>query len=109
MKKLMTRSLQSDAGHSHGAGTPSSSPSNAVLAIEPDIDPDGSVTLPLVQVQGRYETVPVWEDEEDVLEEEEKEKWERWDEASCWGVDGVINTPNTSGRREMWLGHIWIL
>lgn len=78
---------QSDGGHSRGAGA-ASSPSNAVLdlAIESDIDPDASVTFSLVQVQGRYETVPVWEDEEDVFEEEEeKEKRERWDERLVLG------------------------
>jgi len=78
---------QSDGGHSRVAGA-ASSPSNAVLdlAIEPDIDPDASVTFSLVQVQGRYETVPVWEEEEDVFEEEEeKEKRERWDERLVLG------------------------
>ena len=77
---------QSDGGHSRGAT--SSSPSNAVLdlAIEPDIDPDAPITFSLVQVQGRFETVPVWEEEEDVFEEEEeKEKRERWDERLVLG------------------------
>jgi len=75
---------QSDGGHSRGAVTPS----NAILdlPVEPDIDPDASITFSLVQVQGRYETVPVWEDEEDVFEEEEeKEKRERWDERLVLG------------------------
>lgn len=78
---------QSDGGHSRGAGT-SSSPLNPALdlAVEPDIDPDASITFSLVQVQGRYESVPVWEDEEDVFEEEEeKEKRERWDERLVLG------------------------
>lgn len=78
---------QSDGGHSRGAGT-SSSPSNAVLdlPVELDIDPDASITFSLVQVQGRYESVPVWEDEEDVFEEEEeKEKRERWDDRLVLG------------------------
>jgi len=65
----MTCSLQSDGGHSRRAGT-SLIKCILELPIEPDIDHDGSVTFPLVQAQGRYETILVWKDEEDVLEEE---------------------------------------
>ncbi|KIM44135.1 hypothetical protein M413DRAFT_17932 [Hebeloma cylindrosporum] len=82
-----TYDAQSDGGHSRGAGT-SSSPSNAALdlPVEPDVDPDASITFSLVQVQGRYETVPVWEDEEDVFDEEEqKEKRERWEDRLVLG------------------------
>jgi hypothetical protein len=47
------------------------------------LEPDGAFTYSLVQVNGRYQQVPVWEEEEDVFqvqEEEEKETRERWDE-----------------------------
>ena len=48
---------------------PASSNGVLELPIEPDIDLDGSLTSPLVQAQRRYETTPVWKDE-DVFEEE---------------------------------------
>ncbi|KAF9467620.1 hypothetical protein BDZ94DRAFT_1248563 [Collybia nuda] len=84
---------QSDnAGGSHSTAP---SPNNATEELPPDtetgIDPDSSVTFSLVQVQGRYESVPVWEDEDDGsfpvggLDEEEKEKREHWDERLVLG------------------------
>ncbi|KAF9444316.1 hypothetical protein P691DRAFT_807536 [Macrolepiota fuliginosa MF-IS2] len=54
-------------------------PTPDILKVEADV----SFTYSLVQVNGRYQQVPVWEEEEDVFqvqEEEEKEKRERWDE-----------------------------
>ncbi|PPQ80380.1 hypothetical protein CVT26_008267, partial [Gymnopilus dilepis] len=96
---------QSDGGHSRGAGT-ASSPSNGYLELPPTqsqshshhhhqeasngsyADPDASITFSLVQVNGRYQNVPVWEDEEDVFavdSEEEKERRERWDERLVLG------------------------
>ncbi|KDR72828.1 hypothetical protein GALMADRAFT_252104 [Galerina marginata CBS 339.88] len=86
---------QSDGEHSRGAGT-ASSPSNGTLELPPDerrqasepMDPDASITFSLVQVHGRYESVPVWEDEEDAFAvdaEEEREKREGWDERLVLG------------------------
>ncbi|PPQ63658.1 hypothetical protein CVT24_004432 [Panaeolus cyanescens] len=91
---------QSDGGNSRGVGGgTSSSPSNTTMELGPEdshsngatdhihqaqhVDPDASITFSVIQVNGRYETVPVWEDEEDTFnldEEEEQEKRERWDE-----------------------------
>ncbi|KAF8907602.1 hypothetical protein CPB84DRAFT_1768329 [Gymnopilus junonius] len=82
---------QSDGGHSRGAGT-ASSPSNGTLDLPPAAsheaepsngsypDPDASITFSLVQVNGRYQNVPVWEDEEDVFA-----RRERWDERLVLG------------------------
>lgn len=90
---------QSDGGHSHG-GASVPSPSNITLDLpsdepqhrsghRPDHDPDSSITFSLVQVQGRYESVPVWEDEEGTFridDEEEKEKRDEWDERLVLGT-----------------------
>jgi len=85
---------QSDGGHSHAAGT-ASSPSNGAVDLPSSesggpggIDPDASITFSLVQVQGRYESVPVWEEEEDLFgveQEEEKQKRDGWDERLVLG------------------------
>jgi hypothetical protein len=90
---------QSDGGHSRGAGT-ASSPSSGPLDLPPAvlheldapngayIDPDASITFSLVQVAGRYQNIPVWEDEEDAFAmdaEEEKEKRDGWDERLVLG------------------------
>lgn len=82
---------QSDGGTSRGGGPHSqvTSPDNKLAELPDDsladfeghgLDPDSSVTF--VQVQGRYGSVPVWEDEDEdsLSEEEEKEKKEHWDE-----------------------------
>jgi hypothetical protein len=84
---------QSDGGG--GSHSRLASPINRLEDLPPDteggIDPDTSVTFSLVQVQGRYESVPVWEDEDDgsfpvgIAEEEEKEKREHWDERLVLG------------------------
>ncbi|KAF9560411.1 hypothetical protein CPC08DRAFT_762703 [Agrocybe pediades] len=86
---------QSDGEHSHAAGGVASSPSNGAVDL-PSSDgapagseADASITFSLVQVQGRYESVPVWEDEEDVFgveEEEEKQKRDGWDERLVLGT-----------------------
>ncbi|RDB21737.1 hypothetical protein Hypma_010934 [Hypsizygus marmoreus] len=93
----------SDAGGSRGGGSHSrmDSPSTQPEELPPDddgeetemvrLESDTSVTFSLVQVQGRYESVPVWEDEDDgsfvvgLAEEEEKEKREHWDERLVLG------------------------
>ncbi|KAJ8463094.1 hypothetical protein ONZ45_g17705 [Pleurotus djamor] len=75
---------QSDGG---GGSSRVASPVN--VTDDPPIDEeehphvgDSSVTFSLVQVHGRYESVPVWEDEDDhrVWSDEEEEKKEGWDE-----------------------------
>ncbi|GLB42680.1 hypothetical protein LshimejAT787_1201290 [Lyophyllum shimeji] len=82
----------SDGGGSRGGGSHSrmASPSHHSDELPPDdelemvghpLEADTSITYSLVQVQGRYQPVPVWEEEEDEFEqEEEKEKREPWDE-----------------------------
>lgn len=88
--------------HSDGGGhSRMASPSNRDEELPPDedsvelempgLEADTSVTFSLVQVQGRYESVPVWEDEDDgsfvvgLAEDEEKEKREHWDERLVLG------------------------
>jgi hypothetical protein len=81
---------QSDGGTSRGGGTQSQvqSPHDKLVELPDEdsvdfeaqgIDPDSSIIF--MQVQGRYGSVPVWEDEdESPSEEEEKVKKEHWDE-----------------------------
>ncbi|KIK96971.1 hypothetical protein PAXRUDRAFT_825411 [Paxillus rubicundulus Ve08.2h10] len=82
---------QSDHGSSQGQIPPSrgASPS-AVSDNDPDLphlDPDMSISF--VHVQGRYGSVPVWEDENDYdshnLSDEEREKREYWDDRLVLG------------------------
>ncbi|KAJ6632473.1 hypothetical protein B0H10DRAFT_1977444 [Mycena sp. CBHHK59/15] len=87
---------QSDGGGSKGGHSRMASPS--MHSDEPlpeegehdhDHDGDTSVTFSLVQVQGRNESVPVWEDEdgawEDNDDEKDKVKKEGWDERLVLG------------------------
>ncbi|KAF8804155.1 hypothetical protein BYT27DRAFT_7194901 [Phlegmacium glaucopus] len=96
---------QSDGGHSRGMGaSPSAfaSPANITLDLPPDEpdtdlestniagDPDASFSFSLVQVQGRFESVPVWEDDDDGgsafgFDAEEKTKRDGWDERLVLG------------------------
>lgn len=86
---------QSDGGGSRGdSHSRFASPSQPAMELPPEeargatpemlkAESDGAFTYSLVQVNGRYQQVPVWEEEEDVfqaVEEEQKEKRERWDE-----------------------------
>lgn len=65
---------------------PQELPSEEIRSHTPDplkVDSDISFTYSLLQVNGRYQQVPIWEEEEDIFqvqEEEEKEKREGWDE-----------------------------
>ena len=97
---------QSEGGLSRGMGATHSvfaSPANATLDLpsdEPDTDPeatsvvgdlDTSFSFSLVQVQGRFESVPVWEDDDDgssafgVDADAEKNKRDGWDERLVLG------------------------
>ena len=94
---------QSDGGLSRGMGAAHSaftSPANIALDLPPDEpdsdleatsvlgDPDVSFSFSLVQVQGRFESVPVWEDDDDggsVEADAEKNKRDRWDERLVLG------------------------
>ena len=97
---------QSDGGLSRGKGAAHSaftSPANITLDLPPDepdsdlepttvvCDPDASFTFSLVQVQGRFESVPVWEDDDDggsafgVEADAEKNKRDGWDERLVLG------------------------
>lgn len=66
---------------------PPSSSSRPELGRVHDVDADASVAFSLVRVQGRYESVPVWEDENGDGEDEEDqgEKREYWDERLVLG------------------------
>ena len=97
---------QSDGGLSRGMGASHSaftSPANITLDLPPDEpdsdleatsvvgDPDTSFSFSLVQVQGRFESVPVWEDDDDgasafgVEADAEKNKRDGWDERLVLG------------------------
>ena len=97
---------QSDGGLSRGMGAAHSaftSPANITLDLPPDEpdsdlettsvvgDPDVSFSFSLVQVQGRFESVPVWEDDDDgasafgVEADAEKNKRDGWDERLVLG------------------------
>lgn len=54
-----------------------------------DFDPDISVSFSLVQVQGQYKSVPVWEDDDDdtsLERDEAKEKKDGWEERLVLGT-----------------------
>ncbi|KAG6864203.1 hypothetical protein C0991_011579 [Blastosporella zonata] len=84
--------LSDDAYDVHSDGGSRSrmtSPANILEDLPPDedsqyahLDADTSITFSVVQVKGKLQTVPVWEDEDDEFEqpEDEKEKREPWDE-----------------------------
>lgn len=83
---------QSDRGssqeqHPHSRGTSPAAMSDDESDIIPRIDPDVSISF--VRVQGRDESVPVWEDENDLdtrgFSEEEREKREHWDDRLILG------------------------
>jgi hypothetical protein len=97
---------QSDGGLSRGMGAAHStftSPANITLDLPPDEpdsdleatsvvgDPDASFSFSLVQVQGRFESVPVWEDDDDeasafgIEADAEKNKRDGWDERLVLG------------------------
>lgn len=80
------------------------------------VDPDASFTYSLVQVNGRYQQVPVWEEEEDVFqvqEEEEKEKRERWDErlvlAGGWLYRQDVQLADLEKERDIVSGYLNIV
>ncbi|KAF8876066.1 hypothetical protein BD779DRAFT_1804426 [Infundibulicybe gibba] len=74
---------------SDGAAAATSPPDHLQeLPQDDDSEFDTSLSFSLVQVHGRYESVPVWEDEEDVFAtdgDEEKEKREYWDDRLVLG------------------------
>lgn len=82
---------QSDRGSSQDQQLQSRDASPAVMSDDeldlPHIDPDMSISF--VHVQGRSESIPVWEDENDFdlrsLSEEEREKREHWDDRLVLG------------------------
>lgn len=82
---------QSDRGssqeqHLHSRGVSPAALSDDELDL-PHADPDMSISF--VRVQGRNESVPVWEDENDLdlrnLSEEEREKRDHWDDRLVLG------------------------
>jgi hypothetical protein len=81
----------SDGGGMHAAAsdTDSSQPQFYPDPRNGGFDPDASMSFSLVQVQGRDESVPVWEDEEEdvfaIEAEEAKEKRDGWDERLVLG------------------------
>lgn len=83
---------QSDRGSSQGHNPPSrvASPSG-VSDDDTDSQPfDPDMSISFIRVQGRYDSVPVWEDENDqdvfnMSEEEQDNKRERWDDKLVLG------------------------
>lgn len=83
----------------------------------PPIDADASFSYSLVQVNGRYQQIPIWEEEEDVFqvqeEEEEKEKRERWDErlvlAGGWLYKQDVTLSDLEGERSTVSGYLDIV
>ncbi len=87
---------QSDDGQSREVGT-SFTPFNGNIDLpqddetatsRSDFDPDMSVSFSLVQVQGQYKSVPVWEDDDDdfsLERDEAKEKKDGWEERLVLG------------------------
>ena len=83
---------QSDHGSSsqgqEGSHSRVTSPSNpsSDLPTDSETDPDASISFSYIQVQGRYESVPVWEDDNSSDSDEEKlEKRSHWDERLVLG------------------------
>lgn len=75
-------------GHSHTSHSRVTSPSiNSIdLPTDSEVDPDSSISFSYIQVQGRCESVPVWEDDNSSDSDDEKlEKRERWDERLVLG------------------------
>lgn len=73
-------SSQDQQPHSRGVSPAVFSDDDSDL---PHVDPDMSISF--VHVQGRSESIPVWEDEFDTLSEEEREKREHWDDRLVLG------------------------
>lgn len=80
------------------------------------VDPDASFTYSLVQVNGRYQQIPVWEEEEDIFqvqEEDETEKRERWDErlvlAGGWLYKQDIQLADLEKERSIVSGYLDIV
>jgi hypothetical protein len=80
------------------------------------VDSDISFTYSLVQVNGRYQQVPIWEEEEDIFqvqEEEEKEKRERWDErlvlAGGWLYKQDVQLADLEKERTIVTGYLDIV
>lgn len=81
---------QSDRGSSQGQGSHSrvTSPSgqSVDLPTDSETDQDASISFSYIQVQGRYESVPVWEDDNSSDSDEERlEKRSHWDERLVLG------------------------
>jgi hypothetical protein len=81
---------QSDHGssQSHASHSGIASPSNhsVDLSTDSEADPEVSISYSYIQVQGRYESVPVWEDDNSSDSDEEKlEKRSHWDERLVLG------------------------
>ncbi|KAG7440104.1 uncharacterized protein BT62DRAFT_938301 [Guyanagaster necrorhizus] len=81
---------QSDGANSRNGDGPSRIASPSIrsdkLPSEEDdlhvheVDPDTAVSFTLMQVQGRYTSVPVWEDEDEQSDSGEDDQRDRWDE-----------------------------
>ncbi|KAI9463848.1 hypothetical protein HD554DRAFT_2282764 [Boletus coccyginus] len=78
---------QSDRGSSQDQHPHSRVASPVVMSDDesdlPHLDPDMSISF--VHVQGRNESIPVWEDENGNLSEDEREKREHWDDRLVLG------------------------
>ncbi|KAJ3746139.1 hypothetical protein DFH05DRAFT_914316 [Lentinula detonsa] len=94
---------QSDGGGSRAgvAGTSATHEEEEELDAIHEVDKDTSVAFSLVQVNGRYETVPVWEDldaDSFSVDEDTKEKKDRWDERLVLGSGWLYQQNVTFGQ-----------
>ncbi|KAG6833340.1 hypothetical protein H0H87_008516 [Tephrocybe sp. NHM501043] len=101
--------VHSDGGGSRGTHSHMASPSGQSEELPPDedseyapLEADTSITFSVVQVKGKLQTVPVWEDDDDDFEppEEEKEKREPWDERLVVGSGWLYRQDVTLGELE---------
>lgn len=109
----------SDGGGIHAAAsdTDSSQPQYYPDPRNGGFDPDASMSFSLVQVQGRDESVPVWEDEEEdvfaIEAEEAKEKRDGWDErlvlGSGWLYKQDVTLSGLKRERDVVAGYLDIV
>ena len=108
-----------DAGSDGGGAHAAASDTDSSQQYYPDprnggFDPDASMSFSLVQVQGRDESVPVWEDEEEdvfaIEAEEAKEKRNGWDErlvlGSGWLYKQDVTLSGLTKERDVIAGYL---
>ncbi|KAL0948317.1 hypothetical protein HGRIS_010907 [Hohenbuehelia grisea] len=91
--------VASPSSSSNGLPPVTTNPNSNLLTAEPEGDLDASVSFSLVQVHGRYESVPVWEDEDEKFldNDDEGQKREGWDERLVLGSGWLYRQDITLG------------